>query len=371
MKRLCSPIRPILFGVLWTIAEVGYTHDPGLSTAELRFSRDALLATITFATRDIEALAPIDTNHDGRVSSSELRAANRDLHMLAGNLLRLSADGRPIVPLGVAIGPGETGTLEFRLQFPPPAGAGLDVHVPILNSLARGHRQHLTLRDDAGELLQHSLLVDREAATIRVQALAPSAWHSLGVYLWEGVWHIWIGLDHILFLVILLLPAVLVYRRPGWRASDIFKIVTAFAIAHSITLALAVLELIRLPEQLVESAIALSVLLTAVNNIRPVLPFSPTVLAFFFGLVHGLGFANVLLDLTLPSEALAISLLGFNLGVEAGQIAIVALLVPIAFILRHHQVYQSWVLKGGSTMVAFVAVAWFVERAFRVEILGS
>ena len=168
------------------------------------------------------------------------------------------------------------------------------------------------------------------------------------------------------------------YRQSKWRSldglrpaiNDTLKVITAFTVAHSITLPLAVLNIVALPPRLVESIIALSVLVTAINNLRPVFPASRWQLAFGFGLVHGFGFANVLIDLGLPRDALITSLLGFNLGVEAGQLAIVILVFPIAALLRYTAFYRTWIFSGGSTVAAMIATVWIFERLFDYEVLG-
>jgi hypothetical protein len=144
-------------------------------------------------------------------------------------------------------------------------------------------------------------------------------------------------------------------------------IVTAFTVAHSITLTLAVLGIVSLPSRLVESAIALSVVLAALNNLRPVLRRARVAAAFAFGLVHGFGFAGALFELGLPDDALALSLASFNAGVELGQLAIVGMFLPLAFALRATVAYRRVVLRGGSVAIALVAAVWFVERAFDVS----
>ena len=149
----------------------------------------------------------------------------------------------------------------------------------------------------------------------------------------------------------------------------VLKIVTAFTAAHSITLSLATLEIVRLPSRLVESTIAASVILAALNNIRPILTERGWVVAFCFGLVHGFGFANALLDLGLARQTLALALVGFNLGVELGQLAIVAPFLPLAFGLRSSWVYQRLTFQFGSATIAFLAAAWMVERIFAIKLL--
>jgi hypothetical protein len=196
-------------------------------------------------------------------------------------------------------------------------------------------------------------------------------------YLATGVDHIWSGYDHILFLLSLLLPAVVVHRGRSWEPSegfrpafaDVLKTVTAFTVAHSLTLSLATLQLVTLPARISESAIALSVALAALNNLFPIVRGSRWIVAFCFGLVHGFGFASVLTDLGLPKGVLAVALVGFNLGVEVGQIAIVAAFLPVAYLVRRTWLYRRVVLVGGSGAIATVAALWFVERAFDLGFL--
>lgn len=189
-------------------------------------------------------------------------------------------------------------------------------------------------------------------------------------FIWEGVWHIWIGFDHILFLIALLLPAVLVRDGKRWvpvanlRAAfwNVLGIVTAFTAAHSVTLSLAALEIVSLPSRLVESVIAASVALAAANNLWPMIRDKGWLVAGGFGLVHGFGFASVLGELGLGGGSLAVPLVGFNVGVELGQLAIVLVFVPVAFALRGTTFYRNVVFKGGSALVVALALYWMVER---------
>jgi hypothetical protein len=193
----------------------------------------------------------------------------------------------------------------------------------------------------------------------------------------EGVWHIWIGFDHVLFLLSLLLPAVLIWRERRWQPApsfraafwDVVKIVTAFTVAHSITLSLATLGVVSLPSRWVESAIAASVVLAALNNVVPLVHGRRWVVAFGFGLIHGFGFASVLSDLGLPGDALLLALVGFNLGVEAGQLAIVIVFLPLAHALRHTLLYRRVVFAGGSLAIVALAGVWLAERVFNLELI--
>ena len=163
----------------------------------------------------------------------------------------------------------------------------------------------------------------------------------------------------------------------GWKPATSFrvalintlKIVTAFTVAHSITFGLAAAQIISLPTRLTESAIAVSVALAAVNNLRVFLPGRGWQVAMVFGLVHGFGFANALAELGLKRERLLITLAGFNLGVETGQLAIVALFLPLAFALRKKNFYTTLILRMGSVVITLVALTWLAERVLDFKFL--
>jgi hypothetical protein len=151
--------------------------------------------------------------------------------------------------------------------------------------------------------------------------------------------------------------------------ADVLKIVTAFTLAHSITLTLSALEVLRLPSRLVESGIAASVVVAALNNVYPLLAEDRWAAAFALGLLHGFGFSATLMDLGLPRQNLALTLFGFNVGVEIGQMCVVAAFVPLAYVARRTWFYRRLGLVGGSLAIAGVAGLWLVERAFAVTIL--
>ena len=150
---------------------------------------------------------------------------------------------------------------------------------------------------------------------------------------------------------------------------DVLKIVTAFTVAHSITLSLATLGFVSLPSRLVEASIAASVVLAALNNVWPLFHGRRWMVAFCFGLIHGFGFASVLVDLGLPQGTLALALVGFNLGVEAGQLTIVAAFLPLAYAVRRSWFYRRLVMIGGSLAIAVLAAVWLCERLFMFKVL--
>jgi hypothetical protein len=155
------------------------------------------------------------------------------------------------------------------------------------------------------------------------------------------------------------------FRDTFW---DVFKVATSFTVAHSITLSLAALSVIALPSRLVESTIALSVVLAALNNIWPLVHGRRWTVAFGFGLIHGFGFASVLADLGLPRDVLLLALVGFNVGVELGQLAIIAAFLPVAYAMRGSWAYRRLVFVGGSATIALIAAVWMVERMFDLKL---
>jgi hypothetical protein len=216
-------------------------------------------------------------------------------------------------------------------------------------------------------------MLSPEQPEVSLQAGGGSVLQVFRRYVIDGVWHIWIGIDHILFLLSLLVLAPLVASRqrvthwkpvPALRtaALEVLAVVTAFTLAHSITLVASVMGWLNPPAHLIEPVIALSVVLAALNNLLGFWAFTRWRLAFAFGLIHGFGFANVLLDLGLPARDLAVALGGFNVGVELGQLAIVLVFLPLAWALRRTVFYRVVVVAGGSLAIAGVGTWWLVER---------
>lgn len=194
----------------------------------------------------------------------------------------------------------------------------------------------------------------------------------------QGIWHIWIGLDHILFLLALILPAVVRRKNKSLYAWEpvktfkvaflyIIKVVTFFTIAHTITLTLASLNIVNLPSQIVESIIAFSIGLAAFHNIRPIFKMKDWIIAFIFGLFHGFGFASVLSDLGLTGEFLTLSLLGFNIGVEIGQLVIIACIFPVLYLIRKYKFYPKFLVYL-SALLIIVSMYWVIERVLDINL---
>jgi HupE / UreJ protein len=380
--RRCNARKPIPGGsrllvllVLLAMAGAAQAHDPGLSRLELSIGRAAVDAELVLARRDLDALVVLDSNGDGLVSAAELEAGRAALVETARSWVALGPPGAPMQVISVDM--DRSDGLHFRLHAQRPAGTTLTVRCNALAQLARGHRQYLRVTGPSGATLAEVLL-DAGAPAYSLSVRTPHSGRVLADYLRAGIWHIWIGYDHILFLVSLLLPAVLIHRDRRWQPTpdfvttllDVTRIVTAFTLAHSLTLALAVLGWVSLPPRLVEPLIALSVLVTALNNLKPIVTGSRWLVAFGFGLIHGFGFAGALTEIGVARDTLILGLFCFNAGVEVGQLGIVALLLPLAYLARTRPFYEPLVLRIGSLLTGALASLWIVERVWSLQILG-
>jgi hypothetical protein len=359
-------MKAFLFVAGMLAAGLVHAHKPSDSYLALQSEGHALRGQWDIALRDLEYAIGLDADGDGAISWGELRAKHAEIAAYA--LARLALRGCPIKP-GALLVDDHTDGAYAVLQFSAECGETLPREIELEYSLFADldptHRGLLRARLGT-QTVTAVLGPDRPRLTL--SAAGRSSLAQLLDYAREGVWHIWIGFDHLLFLLSLLLPAVLGMPRFAPALWDVFKVVTAFTVAHSITLALASLAVVSLPSRLVESAIAASVVLAALNNLWPVVRGGRWLVAFGFGLLHGFGFASVLTDLGLPRERLLAALVGFNVGVEAGQLAIVAAFLPLAYGLRQTWLYRRMVFVGGSALVALIAAVWMVERMFNLQL---
>jgi len=349
--------------ILLALAGPAWAHKPSDAHLALAVDGDRVAGRLDIAVRDLDAAVGLDADGDGSITWGELQGAAPRIATYVQGRLELAGDGDAPCPL--ALGDASLVDLSDGAYWALPVSAHC-AHEP--HELAVAYR--LLFDIDA----QHRGLVHVAGQTLIVRDGSPvhaalGAGTSVGSFVREGVWHIWMGLDHILFLTCLILPAVF-QRRGKWAAADslgdvtreVFEIVTAFTLAHSITLVISAVGLVRLPSRFVETAIALSVVAAAINNLTRSIDARWAV-AFALGLLHGFGFSAVLIDLGLPSRELIGALLGFNLGVELGQAAIVVALLPMLYLIRKTLAYQT-LLWAGSGIVALVAAIWSYQRCF-------
>ena len=358
-----------------------WAHKPSDSYLTLRASAGSSDVAVRWdiALRDIDYVLSLDRDGNGDITWGEVRLRSDDITRLATSRLQLSSGDKDCAWTTAAPlmldkhSDGTYAVLSLSAQCAS-LSASLKAKYSLLFDVDPTHRGLVQWIPPGADDAQ--ALIFGNVSGEQTLALQPAGWwETLRQYIVDGVWHIWIGYDHILFLLALLLPSVLVRREGQWApapriggaATEVVKVVTAFTLAHSITLSLAALGVVSLPSRLVESAIAASVIVAALSNLFGAFESQHSkrwMMAFAFGLLHGFGFASVLADLGLPKNALVLALVGFNVGVELGQLAIVAAFLPLAFWLRSTAFYRVGVLKGGSLIVALLASWWLVQRAF-------
>jgi HupE / UreJ protein len=354
-------------------------HKPSDSYLAVRVEGAVLQGQWDIALRDLEYAIGLDANGDGAITWGEVRQRQAEIASYALARLALRVDGRPCAAEARALlvdehSDGAYAVLRYDARCPETPQRTLEIGYSLFADLDPTHRGLVRVQHGTATT---SGVLGPDRPRLEVALGEVSRLRQFFDYAREGVWHIWTGFDHVLFLVSLLLPAVLVYRARAWEAAprlapvfwEVFRVVTAFTVAHSVTLSLAALGLVALPSRFVESVIALSVVLAALNNLVPLVLDRRWTVAFGFGLVHGFGFASVLADLGLPRDSLVVSLVGFNCGVEAGQLAVVALFLPAAFLARRRWLYRRVLFAGGSAAIALVAAVWMLERIFDLKIL--
>jgi hypothetical protein len=332
------------------------------------------------ALRDLDAVVGLDADGDGAITWGELRTKRQAVERYALDRLSIANAGG-----SCALDPTKLlvdyhaglayAVIRFDAACPPGAGP-LKLDYRLLFDVDPTHRGLLTIVGPSG--VETAILSPGAA-----QATIDTAEHSLAGeshrFLLFGFDHILLGYDHLLFIAVLLITASL--RRADGRnwvpvdslarvILETFKVLTAFTLAHATTLTLAVLGIIDVPARVVDPAVAATIMLAAVDNVRPVLLRARWGIAFGFGLIHGLAFASALGPMRLPPFDLAVALGCFNLGVEAGQVALALLLVPITFVLRVEAIYPRLLAPALSAAAFCLAALWFVDRVFALDLLS-
>jgi hydrogenase/urease accessory protein HupE len=351
---------------MFLIANPAKAHDPGLSAAEINIGRDSIEAQLALSAPDAAALIQVDRDRDGRISSKEMEAERAALEELALGAFEVQADGVVVDASAPRVSLDETGGLLLRARYSVSLRAEVRVRSLLLPRLPRGHRQFCTIREESKNVLSETLL-DSSATVVAASATSNRGGPKLGeasAFLLLGVEHILLGFDHLAFLLGLLLVG------GGFR--DAAKIITAFTVAHSVTLALSAFDVVRVSPGLVEPLIAASIVYVGLDNLLrgKVTEGKPRwrwLIAFGFGLVHGFGFATALRELGIgagDSGALGsiVPLLSFNLGVEAGQIAIAAMVLPLIWRLRTRPAFLARYAPACSILIALAGGYWLIER---------
>jgi hypothetical protein len=332
---------------------------------------------LDFESDNLDQYIVLDTNDNGLISWKELRAKkNEIIEFVLPHLKVLSADklcSKEVTNFNIHRRAHQSYII-LQMKLSCELEDKIDIYYDLFFDVDRAQKVFVQIKDKNSS---QPMVISSRKRQITLNLEKNSLFKTFVNFLVEGIWHIWIGFDHILFLLMLLIPSVIYFKKREIIPQDslknviiaILKIVTAFTLAHSITLAMSVLDIVEVNMRYIEVAIALSVLFTALNNLFLFTQTKTWIIAFLFGLIHGFGFANVLKEMTLNSSELVGSLLGFNLGVEIGQLAIVLVVIPIIFLSRKTLFYKYVILYGFSTTTAVIAFLWAYERYFNLSIL--
>jgi len=353
-------------------------HEVGLSTGRYVVSAPDVTATVSFARLDALRLVPeLDANRDRSISPEEV-AARPNLADALAHQITIAADGTPCPRAKAKVALVEEDGLELEAAYRCPGSLSarrITVDAGFLRALRSGHR-HVAAIEGGGRRVTPVLLVDAPHGELFVEGGPADNTTEEPVrgpflaFFTLGVEHIWGGLDHLAFLAALVLvPLGAAHSKAGLRAlGPVLAVVTAFTLAHSVSLALAALGVWTPSPRWVEPLIAASVAAVALENLRAAEPRRRWLTAGLFGFVHGFGFAGVLVERGLTRAEAAPALLAFNLGVEAGQLVVLAALLPFLARLRSHPRTASAFARGGkatraaSVALAALGVAWLVER---------
>lgn len=368
-------MRFFILAVLILLAPQAFAHKPSDSYLQLKPTDRGFTGEWRIALRDLEPVIGLDRDGDRNITWGEVRSKHAEIASYALARLAIAAGGSScevhagtqlvddlsdgaytVLPLAVTCAHKvDSWTLDYSLLF----------------DIDATHRGLVTL---GGAETPQTFVLSPQNSRAMLSMDVASPGRQFIEMVREGVWHIWIGIDHILFLLALLLPAGLRgassrEQKQSWAPmlKDVLSLVTSFTVAHSITLSLAALSIVSLPPRLIETAIAVSIVVAGLRlwraNPRPELW-----IAFGFGLIHGFGFANVLADLQLPSGSLALSLFAFNVGVELGQCAIVLLALPLLRYAQRQAFYHRVFLPVAAVLITAIGVAWSLERGAGISL---
>lgn len=345
----------ISFLFLFAYAQFSFAHDPGLSSAEVVLNEKGIAVSITFALQDTEAFAPMDNDGDAEVSNEEREAAKPEVAALIAKELELTLNNQNVKPFAienVTFDAQNNAHLLFHYQ---PAATSLKMQLLFLNKLPDGHKQVVTIKDATGKNLSEKMLTQQDNV-IELNLTAGESSSMFKDFFVLGVEHILTGYDHLLFLF-----ALLIVTHRFWSA---FGIITFFTIAHSITLAIAGMNLVTIPSTIVEPLIAASIVYVGIENLIVKEPKGRKYLTFAFGLIHGFGFAAVLQEMNITSieSGILVPLFSFNLGVETGQLIVTTIALPIIWWLHTKPLIEKYFVPVCSTIVCLAGSFWLIER---------
>jgi hydrogenase/urease accessory protein HupE len=360
-------VQGAILAVLFSLLPLQHVaaHDPGLSGLTIRQRTNGLEATLTLAVKDAAQLVELDRDHDGTVTQAEFAQTRSQLETVVARQLFVAPDGKVAEPQSVRSKLDDSNNVEVCLNFDAIGFSNLEIQSKTITFLPFGHRQYLQVQNSRGETIFEQLLsATEDSATVQIPrantTTAPfEAVRSFANFLSLGVKHILTGYDHLLFLFGLLLVARGFFSSLG--------IITSFTIAHSITLAVATLQLVQIPSRIVEPLIAASIVFVGIENLlRGDIPTARRLVPFGFGLIHGFGFASALREAGIGSGTggIILPLFSFNLGVELGQIVVAAAVLPVIWKLRENPMFIARWAPACSAAVVLLGSFWFIQRVW-------
>ncbi|MCX6940846.1 MAG: HupE/UreJ family protein [Verrucomicrobia bacterium] len=371
MSRVRSSIRPFwLWAALLLAPLAGRAHNPDTSYARVTLGEHEVHFRFTYDLFTLQKIVSLDVDRDGRTTRAELQRGLPEIHTflrrhIAVDLDDTSADfGTPtgfVWPpdSGDAIAEADYHTANglIHFDFVRPVADTPENIVLAFRFITPLSERHTVLGAFLCGGATHEVTFTRfEPDYEYVTGYESPLWKRLEQFLRLGFAHTFLGYDHLCFLLALVVAS---------RFRGLVKIVTSFTVAHSLTLILAVLDIVRLPVRLVETSIAATIVYVAVQNLRGAPPERRWLLTFGFGLIHGFGFANVLGEMNLPTTGLVRCLLSFNVGVELGQLAFIAAAFPLVAWLRRGK-HERRAVSAISLFLALFGAAWFTDRAFNL-----
>jgi len=362
-----------------TVCSVAYAHAPGEHYIWLSVDDSKVHGNVEINVTDLANLPGISIDPDATLTDEMLAPHADTLISYVTDRFGISANDTPLTLALTGVSArsfdeGNFAQVAFQAPVTREDAQFLSIRDEMLYEVNPRHRGLLMIVENAaGQKTPEgtiSLVFNGNNAVQTVDVNNPPGLLNRLQFVWQGILHIWFGFDHVLFLLSLLLTSVLVRQTAGWRSASNFKsalwsvlkIVTVFTLAHSVTLLLAALDYAKLPSQFVESVIALSIIVAALSNIIGRFDSKKLLFVLAFGLFHGLGFASVMADLPFRMENILSVVLFFNLGVELGQIAIVAVVFPLLYAARNTSWYVPVIVKGGSALLILIAAYWLFQR---------
>lgn len=350
----------IRMALILFVAWAGMAQAHETTRSYLAIARDAqsVTANLRVAFRDIEVAVWLDDNLDGLITWQETVARLPAVQAYVLSNITFDAGGTctmAVQDAGVSV-QGGVDYLDLGLTGTcPDATAVLAAQSRLFADIDPDHRLFLSAQTGGAAT---SVILGRGAPGAQLNGDTGGAFTAFATYFRMGIAHLAGGADHLLFLLVLMLPAISTAGNARRAAMGVVLAVTGFTLAHALTLTAATLQVLRPPTGIIEVLIALSIVVTAADNIRPFIPAPRAAVAAFFGLIHGFGFATVLGGLDLSGSDLVLALVGFNLGIEAAQIAAVLIVMPALYMLRGGRL----LVVSGSLVAGAAGLVWVWAR---------